>query len=342
MTSPSRYGSGAFRLYVPVMEHLEAQGVDVAGFLTEIGLSPDLMETPDARVRRSEQEAIWRHALAVTGDPLLPARVAKDFPPEAIGVMIYLAKVASDGIDAITRLRNLVGLMQDESTLALEFEPGVAVLQVRSLDGYQPILPGSEYNAALHVFIGRSLSSGTREPLEIRIPHPEPAHAGEYEAFLGVPVRYGADHNGVVFPREEFNKPLPTADEGLSDLLERYARELLERIPTENSFVDRVCTVVRPRLPKGSPGIEEVADLLRMSARSVRRRLKEEGTTYRGTLDTLRCELAVHALEAGRESMDAIATDLGFSDTSAFYKAFRRWTGRSPADFSKSTDEGPA
>lgn len=341
MTPPTSHGShGAFRIYVPLMAHLARRGVDVSGFLAEIGLPGDLSAAPDTRVSRSEQEAIWRHAIEVTGDPLLPARVAKECPPETIGVMVYLAKASSSGVDAVHRLRNLVGLMQDEAELELTFEPDLAVLHVRSRDDYTPILPASEYNAALHVYIGRVLSGGSREPHEVRIPHPAPAHGAGFEALLGVPVRYGAESSAVAFPRASFSQPLPGADEGLSDLLERYARELLAQVPASNSFVDRVRSAVAPRLPSGCPGIEDVAAALRMSARSVRRRLKEEGATYRSTLDDLRCELATRALESGEKSVDAIARDLGFSDTSAFHKAFRRWLGQSPADFLATTGVG--
>ena len=325
---------GSIRIYLPVLDHLADRGVDVGNFLEEIGLPRDLPENPDARVRRSQQEALWRHAIAVTGDPLLPAYVARDFPHETIGVMVYLAKASSGGVDAVNRLRNFIGLMQDEADIELAFEPGLAVLHLSTSNGYQLILPACEFNAGLHVFIGRALSSGTREPREVRIPHPAPPHAAEFEAILGVPVRYGAETSAVVFPLDEFRRPLEGADEGLRDLLESYAKEMLSRIPADHSFVDRVRAAVEPRLPSGSPGIEDIGALLRMSARSMRRRLKDEGTTYRETLDHLRREIALRELESGEKGMDAIAHDLGFSDTSAFYKAFRRWTGRSPADSS--------
>lgn len=318
------------------MDNLAARGIDVGAFLEELGLPNDLLENPDARLRRSQQEALWRHAIEVTGDPLLPARVAQAFPPETIGVFTYLAKASGTGPDAVHRIRNIVGLMQDGSELELRFEPGLAVLRVENRDGYIPILPASEYSAALHVFIGRALSEGKREPAEVRIAHPAPPHAAEFEALLGVPVRWGSGENAVAFPREQFGEPLPGADPGLSELLERYAVEMLSRIPSDDSFVDRVCDVLTPRLPDGSPGIEDVAAELRMSARSVRRRLREEGTTYRETLDSLRSALAKRQLEEGEKNVEEIAHGLGFSDASAFHKAFRRWTGSSPADYSRS------
>lgn len=340
MASPRSHGSlGAFRLYQPVLDYLADRGVDVPAFLADIGLPPGLRDDPDARVRRSEQEALWHRAIELTGDPLLPARVAREFPPDVIGLMVYIAKVSLDGVDAIKRLRNYVRLMQDDADLSLEFEPGLAVLHVRSRDDYQMILPACEFNAALHVFIGHTLSHGTRKPSELRIPHPAPAHAAEFEEFVGIPVRYGADDSAVAFPRDEFMEALPGADAGLSDLLESYGKEMLARIPPDDSFVERVRAVVEPRLPGGSPGIEDVAVELRMSARSVRRRLKEEGTTYRETLDALRSELAKRRLEDGERNMEALAHALGFSDASAFSKAFRRWTGTSPADFASAVSK---
>ncbi len=281
MTPPGGgYGPlGSFRIYLPVMDNLAARGIDVGAFLEELGLPGDLPENPDERLRRSQQEALWRHAIEVTGDPLLPARVAQTFPPETIGVFTYLAKASGTGPEAVDRIRNIVGLMQDGAELELRFEPGLAVLRIENRTGYVPTLPASEYSAALHVFIGRALSEGKREPHEVRIPHPAPPHAAEFEALLGVPVRYGSEESAVAFPREQFGEPLPGADPGLTELLERYAAEMLSRIPSYDSFVDRVCEILTQRLPDGSPGIEDVAAELRMSARSVRRRLKDEGTT---------------------------------------------------------------
>jgi AraC-like DNA-binding protein len=331
--APSHGSPGAFRLYLPVMDYLARRGIDVPAFLAQIGLPPDLTDDPDARVRRSEQEAIWRRAIEVTGDPLLPARVASEFPPSTLGVIIYLARSSRDGIEAVQRVRNFVALMQDEADLELAFEPGLAVIHMRTHDGYVTILPACEYGVALHAFIGRSVSAGSREPRELRIAHPAPPHAAAFEAFVRVPVRWGAASNAVAYPSDAFRRALPGADAGLSDLLEAYARELLSRVPAEHSFVDRVRACVARRLPNGSPGIEDVAAELRMSARSVRRRLAAEGATYRGTLDALRCELALRALESHQQGIDAIAQELGFSDASAFHKAFRRWTGRRPADF---------
>lgn len=318
------------------MDYLEARGIEIGAFLEEVGLAPELRGDPDARIRHSEQEALWRHAIEVTADPLLPARVAKQFPPDVIGVMLYLAKASRDGVDAVNRLQDLIGLMADDTDLVLDFEPGLAVLHIRSRGDYVPILPACEYNAAIQVFVGRELSSGTREPREVRIPHATPPHAAEFEAFLGIPVRYGTTHSAVAFQRDQFSQRLPSADEGLSNLLEAYAREMLSRIPTDASFVERVRTVVERRLPQGSPGIEDTATELRMSARTVRRKLKEEGTTYRETLDTLRSNLARRKIEAGQQNMETIAQELGFSDASAFYKAFRRWTGTSPTTLAAS------
>ena len=334
MVRSSRGGSTvSFRVHVPLMDHLAGRGVDVAAFLSHLGLPVDLCERPDARVRPAERDAIWQYALEITRDSLLPARIAKEVHPKTIGVMTYLAKAASDGVDAVQRVRNFLALMHDGADLELEFQGELAVLHVRLKEPDTPILPTSEYSAALFVFIGRFLSGGTREAFEVRVPHPAPPHAAAFEAFIGVPVRYGAASIAAAFPREQFTRPLPGADEGLSELLESYAREMLSRIPVATSFVERVRAAAQPRLPHGSPGIEDIAAELRMSARTVRRRLKEEGATYRSTLDDLRCELAVRALQSGDESIDRIAQDLGFSDTSAFHKAFRRWTGQSPAHF---------
>jgi AraC-like DNA-binding protein len=125
----------------------------------------------------------------------------------------------------------------------------------------------------------------------------------------------------------------PSADAALRRLLERYAAEQLAKIPTSARFSQRVRACILSMLPLGRLTADAVAARFSMSNRTLRRRLEEEATSYQEILDDVRAELARHYLTKEKRGIDEVAFLLGFSDPSAFTKAFRRWTGQTPADF---------
>jgi AraC-like DNA-binding protein len=128
--------------------------------------------------------------------------------------------------------------------------------------------------------------------------------------------------------------PNPTSDPALVLALERHARELLAKLLLGDDLPSRVRHEIASLLPLGASA-EAVAETLRMSARSLRRRLEAENTSYTQILDELRCELARRYLAQGQRGVEEVAFALGFSDGSAFHKAFRRWTGERPKDFAR-------
>jgi AraC-like DNA-binding protein len=129
----------------------------------------------------------------------------------------------------------------------------------------------------------------------------------------------------------------PSADAALRQLLERYAADQLAKIPTSARFSQRVRACILSRLSLGNLTADAVAAQFSMSNRTLRRRLQEEATSYQEILDDVRAERARHYLTKEKRGIDEVAFLLGFSDPSAFTKAFRRWTGHTPADFARAS-----
>jgi len=127
----------------------------------------------------------------------------------------------------------------------------------------------------------------------------------------------------------------PSADAALRQLLQRYAAEQLAKISASSRFSQRVRACIRSMLPLGSLTADTVAAQFRMSERTLRRRLQEETTSYQEILNDVRVELARHYLKKEKREIAEVALILGFSDQSAFTKAFRRWIGQTPADFAR-------
>ncbi len=123
------------------------------------------------------------------------------------------------------------------------------------------------------------------------------------------------------------------SDPGLCVILDRYAEELLAKLPQTNSIVDRVRQELSVGLRGGQVRLEAIAHTLEVEPRTLQRKLREAGISYQELLDEMRRELSIHYLKEEHISVYEVAFLLGFAETSAFHRAFKRWTGKTPSEF---------
>lgn len=171
-------------------------------------------------------------------------------------------------------------------------------------------------------------------PREVHFRHEAPAgDMLSYTGLFGCPVRFGARETVMVLDASILELPNHGADELLNTVLQRHASALLETIPESDSVVEAVRAELRRSFVDGEPTMEGVAQALGLSPRTMQRRLREENTTFAEVLDEQRHQLAVRFLTDPRMGIAEVGFLLGFSDPSAFHRAFRRWTGQTPGDF---------
>ena len=139
--------------------------------------------------------------------------------------------------------------------------------------------------------------------------------------------------NALVIPAEVLDLPSVNPDPALIAILDRYTSERLARSPRTNSLADHVRSALAAALDDGEVQASRVATRLKMSARTLHRGLAAEGTSFGELLAALRQELAARHLAEDRVSIGEIAFLLAFSELTSFHRAFKRWTGRTPAEF---------
>jgi AraC-like DNA-binding protein len=218
-------------------------------------------------------------------------------------------------------------------------------------DGLQPILIEDDDRATLEIHDahpGRSHVSNefqvscilrrlgfflhdTFIPLEVHMRHDKASNAAEYARVFRAPVRLGAEHNAIVFRRELLDIPARHPNPSLLSSFHRNADRLLSDLQRGDTFVGRVRRLLIERLEEGV-AITETARRLHVSEATLRRRLAEEGTTYRHVVDTVRKEVALSYLD-GRLQPTEVGYRVGFANSGAFSRAFRRWTGTSPMEY---------
>jgi AraC-like DNA-binding protein len=159
---------------------------------------------------------------------------------------------------------------------------------------------------------------------------PDAATQAEYARVFEAPVTFAGPVNELVVPREVLAEPLIKADPALCAHLDRHLDVLLERTGPADLRA-RVCRLLGQDLSAGPPDVEWLAERMHMSSRSLQRRLRDAGTSFQELRDTLRRDLALRYLEEGL-ALAEVAFLIGFTEASNFHRAFKRWTGMTPAE----------
>jgi AraC-like DNA-binding protein len=177
---------------------------------------------------------------------------------------------------------------------------------------------------------GRALTQRDWPLRLVRFVHPRPAEMAELERFFGAPIDFDQPADEIIFDRRFLDQPLLTADPTLTVVLDRYADTLLARLSGPDPFLSDVRRAVAETLRGGAPSLCQTARRLATSARTLQRRLAKTGASYELLVEEVRRELAERYLAERHLGLSEVAYLLGFSEGSAFHRAFRRWTGKTP------------
>jgi AraC-like DNA-binding protein len=185
--------------------------------------------------------------------------------------------------------------------------------------------------------------AGRRIPLTLaEFAHPRPDHAQEYRVMYSQRLRFDAERTAVHFDAAQLAAPVIQDEASLKKFLRTAPRSVFLKYKNEDSWTARLRRRLRGSIGTSEwPVLEDVARELRVSPTTLRRRLEAEGTSYQGIKDELRRDAAVHHLCGTRLSIADIASALGFQETSAFHRAFKRWSGVQPGEYRRRAELAP-
>jgi AraC-like DNA-binding protein len=183
-----------------------------------------------------------------------------------------------------------------------------------------------------HLRMCRSLIGRDFSPLSVELRRPRPAVIDDFERLWRAPLRFNAEHNRLRFDPASIERVLDSGNPELARLSDVVSARYLARIEPHNMEA-RVRTVLTQRLQHSEPTQEEVAETLNVSARTLQRKLGDSGTTFRKIVDETRHAQALVHFSMPQMSVNEVTHLLGFSCSSSFTRAFRRWTGLSPSEW---------
>lgn len=312
---------------------VELAGVDADVLFAEAGLETEALGDPNARYPINQTARLWQLAVQATGNPALGLEVARHVTPTTFHALGY-SQVASTTLkEAFERALRYFRIVTDAGDLSFFEQGGRYCFQTRVEAGADgPALEGVDAFQAVMVRMVRGLAGRQADPLAVELVRPEPADAGPYERVFRVSPQFGADANRLWYAAELIERPLEGANPELARANDRIVMEHLARLE-RSQLSHRVRKLIVEALPEGVPSAEQVAAQVHCSPRSLQRRLADEGHSFRGLLEQSREELARSYLADGQHTVSEVTFLLGFSDVSAFSRAFRRWTGVAPSAY---------
>jgi len=268
---------------------------------------------------------------AVAADMLHPG-VAPHLPLGSLGFAEYFAMTSATLRECLARVTRVFRVLAECIDLELVEEGASARFVHRELarPRFSARLAETFFAVVAHrcaTYVGPAFRA-----IEVRFIHGAAEAHPALEGIFGVAPRFDSDFDALVFPREALDRPLRTGDRMASAALERECREL-ERAATVAPLAARVREAIEAALEGGDMRLDAVAKALGLSGRTLQRRLEADGSSFHLLLEDARRSRALTLLRAHDLPVKAVSRALGYADTSVFFRAFRRWTGTSPAAY---------
>lgn len=321
-----------------LLQVVEARGLPGAQLLSAAGMTEADLERPEGHVYASEYAALIAQAMTLTGDPCLGCEIGLNMPPTMHGFLGYALLSASTLGEALELGVKYARLASRFVDVRVEHAPDGVVLTLQELlplgfvhqFGIESTMTGWFHTA--EQLVGKINLRGSNPPAELRFAWPRPAGFDRYELRLP-PARFDCAAHQIFVPHRELQRPLALAH----PVAARQARahcdsELALLLSSEGSFITTVAEALTLSAT-GYPGMDQIAERLHLSTRTLMRRLDKLGVSFRQLMDERRRLDAQVLLADSTQSIEAIATRLGYANPANFTRAFRRWTNETPSKY---------
>jgi AraC-like DNA-binding protein len=323
-------GTASVAFLRPLAYAASQAGVDIDQVFVDVGISPAIMSHRDVLIPIELARAAWLEAARRSGDDAFGLHAAEQLQVGSFDVIEYAARSSPTLGDALQRTARYLHLLTEVGEISFSVAGDVAYFLHHASGALRHI---SEMLLAAVVVRSRGLVEVEWSPLSVSFMHPQPADISEHQRIFRAPLQFGQPMDRLVIDRALLAAPLRTAEPELCALLDYCAEAMLAKRRPAQPLLSRVCQAIVEALPGGNTTIEAIAEKSGVSPRTLQRRLKEMGTSHQELLDQVRRDLAVHYLEVRHLAHSEIAFLLGFSDSSVFNRAFKRWTGTTPGRY---------
>ncbi len=310
---------------------IEANNGDVDSIFGTTSIHLEDLNSPITELSLQQFCLLFTEAAKQTGNDNFGLHFGAQFEPKKLGAIGYAAISSPTLSTALRNMEVYFPAHQDQSSFGLIHDCDVLWLSYRILD---PRIAHRRQDAELSIgmfwnifrrALGRSWS-----PLEVRFEHGEPDYAAEHETVFGAPVLFGRRTNAMAFRRSDLDALMPDQDPYLFSIIEPFLQSRCRLHDNPEAFASIVRNQIKLNLSTTPPTIPEIARIFGLSECQFQNELDMHGLSFQDLLRAARQELSLHYINDTDMPLTEVALLLGYSELSAFSRAFRNWTGMSP------------
>ncbi|MCG8468824.1 MAG: AraC family transcriptional regulator [Gemmatimonadetes bacterium] len=311
-----------------------AADVDEDALLASVGLEPGAVD-PAVMLKDTDYYDFFERAAVADGNPrTFPLRVGASMRCDEYGPFGLAWKSAPTLRDSFDRAERYALVLTSVALYEVEETRGGAFMHLHR-EGRRTLgmRLSNEATLASIVAISRQVASEPFRPEAVYFKHAAPSSTEDHEAYFESPVHFGSDKDALFVSDGSLRTPNRLGDESIATFFDAHLSEEVDKLDDTIPFERLVRDQISTSLSGGAPALSDVARRMSMSARTLQRRLSKEGHTYQALVEESRRRLATQLLEHTDASLAEISFMTGFSDQSAFTRAFRRWAGQTPRSF---------
>ncbi len=322
-------------LYVYKVVGQASPGVDTADLVEQLGLDPDGPIDPTRMVASADYYDFF--AALAERDPnglALPLRIGAAMHSDEYGAFGLAWKSAPNLRGSFARSERYGHVLGSAETYSVEKTAGGLFFNLEKAgDGRTGMLLSNEASMSAVDTISREVSTGDFAPLAVHFKHAPRGDVAVYEAHFGCPVHFESGRDALLVSEECIDAPNRLGDETIAGFFDRHLEQQLASLTQDSNLELRVRRAVANVLSEGVPTVSSIASELAMSARTLQRRLSEQGHSFQSVVDRARKDLAQRLLAETDYSLAEVAFLTGFAEQSGFTRAFKRWAGQTPRSY---------
>jgi AraC-like DNA-binding protein len=304
--------------------------------LHKLGIERAAFSNPDGFIPSSIFAGVLEEAARVTADDCFGLHLGERFNPKNVGPLMYVAlnsPTIGAGLENVGRYQRV---LNEAAKWFFTVEGDRGYIRFRLTDlGIAAPRQHHECSMAVALNTFRIMVGSQWVPQEVQFAHEAPAQISEHLRIFSSPVLFGYETNAFVVEPEFIERQVPAADPRLYRILKQYLEGVLSAMPREDGLLASVRRTIAELMRDGDPKLARVAKKMAMGPRTLQRRLKEYGFDFKKLVEDTRQRFAVSYLKDRKNSLTEVAFLLGYSELSAFNRAFKRWTRSTPLDYQR-------
>lgn len=316
-------------------KYLEHCGIDPEPIFKKAGIEPELISNPNARINIDRVDKLWSDVVTIIDDPTFGVKMVEHWHPSMMGAVGYAWLVSSTLRRALGRIDRYIHTVTEGLDTKLEDTPAGLKLSFYIDDSVNAQPQQHTLIIAVVMHMCRFNFGDELVASEIHLARAEPENAKEIFDFFRCDVCFDAEVDSITIAAADADIELSSANKQIALMHDEMLMKYLIEIKKGN-LVDQIKKIILENLPDGQVTEQLVASELNLSERSMQRRLQEHQTTFRFLLDSVREMIAKQYIENPMNRMIDVAFLLGFSEQSAFSRAFKKWTGNTPIEYRNS------